>query len=73
MPSIHDILQVEHNTDDALNLMEGIAEAFDDPGFRDAINFRRAEIVEQCRKLLAILTADDAAAHRGALIERRAD
>jgi hypothetical protein len=71
MPSACDILQVEHNTDDALNLMEGIAEAFADPGFRDAINFRRADIVEQCRKLLALLTADDAAAHRAALIQRR--
>lgn len=46
----------EMQTEDCLNLMEGIAEAYGDPGFRDCVNFRRAEIIDACQRLLTLLT-----------------
>ena len=60
MPHEADIMHVESQIDECLTIMEaGIPAAFMDPGFRDCVNFRRADIVEQCRKLLVLLTDDD--------------
>ena len=60
MPNIGDIMQVEMSIDNMLAIMElGIPKYYTDPGYVDCVNFRRADIVEQCRKLLVLLTDDN--------------
>jgi len=60
MPNDGDIFQAAMSIDDMLNIMEiGIPEYLRKPGYIDCVNFRRADIVEQCRRLLALLTTDN--------------
>jgi hypothetical protein len=68
-PNNGDIAHVEMMTEDCLNLMEGIAEAFADPGFRDVVNYRRAQIVAACEQLLDLLATDEGAPVRNAHVQ----